>query len=80
MAVPLATVVVPTVTVPADAVIVHVDPSVQGWPFTVVEAFVNALFGILDSVLAAPLIDLLVSVWLEAIRSTVPAAAGQAIV
>jgi hypothetical protein len=37
-------VVVPMVTEPDDAVIVHVDPSTQVWPFTVVDAFTRSAF------------------------------------
>ena len=42
MLVPLATVVVPGVIVPADADMVHVEPSVQVWPLTVVAAFTRS--------------------------------------
>jgi hypothetical protein len=52
---PLATVVVPTVIVPAEAEMVQVPPSAQFWPLTVVELFTSTVFGTVPAPATVPL-------------------------
>jgi hypothetical protein len=74
--VPLAIVVVPTVTVFADAEIVHVPPKAQFWPLTVVALLVREALPILVRVFVDPEMVLFVNVSVVARATSVSVAVG----